>query len=123
MADFEDKMVLRTVYLPFDLDQELKSIAFRDDRSKNDLIRELVKLGMQTAKTNGDKRFKTVVRSGKPIVAQRVQPRPIGKAAAAKAGSDAPRVVSKAELDAAKGKAAKKATGGAAGGGRKAAAA
>lgn len=123
MADFEDKMVLRTVYLPFELDQELKSIAFRDDRSKNDLIRELVKLGMQAAKTNGDKRFKTIVRRGKPIAAQRVQPRPIGKAAAAKVGADAARLLPKADVGAVRGKAEKKATGKAAGAGRKPAAA
>lgn len=84
MAEFEDKMVLRTVYLPFDLDQELKSIAFRDDRSKNDLIRELVKLGMQAAKDKGDKRFKVVTRVGKPVPTTRVEPRPLAKGATVK---------------------------------------
>ena len=60
MAEFEDKMVLRTVYLPFELDQELRSIAFRDNRSKNDLIRELIKTGIDAAKEGDDRRFKFV---------------------------------------------------------------
>ena len=63
MADINEKMVLRTVYLPFDLDQELKSIAFTNDRSKGDLIRELIKAGIATAKKGGDKRFKVVNRA------------------------------------------------------------
>lgn len=93
MAEFEDKMVLRTVYLPFDLDQELKSIAFRDDRSKNDLIRELVKMGIQAAKAKGDKRFRKVERIGGPVPTEKLKPRILSKeqfgtvkAAAAKAG-------------------------------------
>lgn len=77
MTVFEDKMVLRTVYLPFHLDQELKSIAFRGDRSRNDLVLELVKLGLQAAKDSGDKRFKTVVRRGPPVPTTRVEPRPL----------------------------------------------
>ena len=79
MAELDDKMVLRTVYLPFDLDQELKSIAFRDDRSKNDLIRELVKLGMQAAKDSGDKRFRKVERIGVAVATERLKPRVLSK--------------------------------------------
>ena len=97
MAEFEDKMVLRTVYLPFDLDQELKSIAFRDDLSKNALIRELVKMGIQAAKEKNDKRFRTVQRIGGPVATEKLKPRVMSKgkfgavkaAAVAKAGAAA----------------------------------
>lgn len=85
MADLDDKMVLRTVYLPFDLDQELKSIAFRDDRSKNDLIRELVKLGMQAAKDKGDKRFRKIERIGAAVATEKLKPRIVSPAQRAKA--------------------------------------
>lgn len=35
-------MVLRTVYLPKDLDNKLRDFAFRKGRSKGDLMRELI---------------------------------------------------------------------------------
>jgi hypothetical protein len=84
MAEFEDKMVLRTVYLPFDLDQELRSIAFRDNRSKNDLIRELIKSGIETAKKGDDRRFKFVPPKRKPVPTAKIEPRSIGEALAPK---------------------------------------
>ncbi len=42
MADKDERMVLRTVYLTPDVDEELRIQAFQLDRSKNDLIREAV---------------------------------------------------------------------------------
>lgn len=40
-------MVLRTLYLPRELDEELKSAAVRGARSKGDVIRELILAGLQ----------------------------------------------------------------------------
>jgi len=82
MAVFEDRMVLRTVYLPFDLDQKLRSIAFRDNRSKNDLIRELIKAGIETAEKGDDRRFKIVSPPREPVPTAKIEPRSIGKALA-----------------------------------------
>lgn len=39
----EDRMVLRTVYLPPELDAELRKIAFESECSKGDLIRESIR--------------------------------------------------------------------------------
>lgn len=46
MADNTDNMVLRTIYLPKDLDQTLKSAAIRGARSKGELIRDLILTGL-----------------------------------------------------------------------------
>lgn len=62
--DTQDKMVLRTVYLPQSLDQVLKGIAFRGDRSKNDVIRELIQAGIDAKMKGGDNRFKFTVKTG-----------------------------------------------------------
>lgn len=107
MADLDDKMVLRTVYLPFDLDQELKSIAFRDDRSKNDLIRELVKMGMQAAKDKGDKRFRTIERIGGPIAAEKLKARVLAKGGTIKVGKKAGTKTTAAQKTATEGRKAK----------------
>lgn len=48
MTDTTDNMVLRTIYLPKELDQQLKAAAIRGDRSKGDVIRELIAAGMQS---------------------------------------------------------------------------
>lgn len=40
--DDDDRMVLRTVYLPPALDEKLKLRAFQAGRSKNDLIRDAI---------------------------------------------------------------------------------
>ena len=48
MADISDNMVLRTIYLPKELDQTLKSAAIRGERSKGDVIRELIQAGLRT---------------------------------------------------------------------------
>lgn len=50
-------MVLRTVYLPPALDQELKTAALMDDKSKNDLIRELISVGIEAMRAKNDRRF------------------------------------------------------------------
>ncbi|TIO80819.1 MAG: hypothetical protein E5X74_31470 [Mesorhizobium sp.] len=47
MSDTTENMVLRTVYLPKDLDQKLKVVAFGQERSKNDIIRELIQAGLK----------------------------------------------------------------------------
>jgi predicted transcriptional regulator len=39
----QDNMVLRTVYFPIELDEELKQLAFARSTSKSDLIRRAVK--------------------------------------------------------------------------------
>lgn len=38
----DEKLVLRSVYLPGQLDSELKTLAFDMDKSKNDVIRDLL---------------------------------------------------------------------------------
>ena len=48
MADATANMVLRTVYLPRELDAKLKIIAFQEDRSKNDIVRELLQEGLDS---------------------------------------------------------------------------
>ena len=40
MTDANEKMVLRTVYLPRDLDDKLRLVAFRSKSSKGDLLRQ-----------------------------------------------------------------------------------
>ena len=42
----EGNMVLRSVYLPEELDNRLRAAAFINNRSKGDLIRELVQAGL-----------------------------------------------------------------------------
>ena len=42
MVDQSEKMVLRTVYLPPDLDEKLRLEAFWSKTTKNDVIREAV---------------------------------------------------------------------------------
>ena len=41
-VDPTERMVLRTVYLPPDLDEKLRVRAFRDGQSKGDLIRRAI---------------------------------------------------------------------------------
>lgn len=46
MAEPSENMVLRTVYLPKDVDQILKIAAIRGNRSKGDAIRDLIRQGL-----------------------------------------------------------------------------
>jgi hypothetical protein len=73
MANAEARnLVLRTVYLPSELDQELKVVAFREDRSKNEIVRELILEGMAALRAKGDARF--VKASRRPSEPVRLQP-------------------------------------------------
>jgi hypothetical protein len=47
MDDDQGNMVMRSVYLPLGMDQELRSLAFTLGRSKGDLIREFVDAGLE----------------------------------------------------------------------------
>jgi hypothetical protein len=47
MTDSEKNMVLRTVYLPQDLDQSLKNLAFTMSISKGELMRLIVEKGLK----------------------------------------------------------------------------
>lgn len=51
--DKQDNMVLRTVYLPKELDRELKTVAFRMELSKGELMRILVQDALQRRKSEG----------------------------------------------------------------------
>jgi len=44
-------LVLRTVYIPRSLDTTLRNIAFREERTKSDLIRELLQVGLHYRKS------------------------------------------------------------------------
>lgn len=46
----DDNIVLRTVYIPLDIDGRLREVAFTRGVSESDLIRELVKLGLDACK-------------------------------------------------------------------------
>lgn len=75
MADVEN-MVLRTIYLPLEVDRELKSIAFSRDVSKAELMRGFILQGLA--------RFRE---SGEATLAQRVSVRAHAVAAASSAHS------------------------------------
>jgi hypothetical protein len=51
------KMVLRTVYLPLDLDRDLRGIAFREERSKGDLMRDLLVEALEQRRKAGQQTF------------------------------------------------------------------
>ncbi|KQQ13199.1 MULTISPECIES: hypothetical protein [Methylobacteriaceae] len=73
MANAEARnLVLRTVYLPSELDQELKVVAFREDQSKNEIVRELILEGIASLQAKGDVRFvRAAKRPSEPV---RLQP-------------------------------------------------
>lgn len=52
--DSLDKMVLRTVYLPPELDEKLRVWAFRTKVSKGDVIRQAIAKELQTISGFGD---------------------------------------------------------------------
>lgn len=47
MADNNENMVLRTVYLPVDVDRHLKNLAFAKGITKNELIRVILRTGLK----------------------------------------------------------------------------
>ena len=55
MPDPKDNMVLRTVYLPINLDRELRQLAFSRDVSKADLIRDFIRQGLGGVQQTGEK--------------------------------------------------------------------
>ncbi|HZU51573.1 MAG TPA: CopG family transcriptional regulator [Sphingomicrobium sp.] len=55
MSDTKENMVLRTVYLPLDLDRELRQLAFSRDVSKADLIRDFIHQGLGNVEASGEK--------------------------------------------------------------------
>lgn len=91
MADHPDNMVLRTLYLPVDLDQTLKSAAMRGGRSKGDAIRELIRAGLQSKLKEPGSYF--IEPTGKR---KAVQPAPITRSLVKKAAKRGSRPARKA---------------------------
>ncbi len=50
----DENMVLRTVYLPRELDDHLRSVAFTNEVSKGNLMRELISEGLQARRNRGE---------------------------------------------------------------------
>ena len=50
MAENVDNMVLRTVYIPVDVDRHLKDLAYAKDITKNALIRQILIEGLKDLK-------------------------------------------------------------------------
>lgn len=67
MSDETDNMVLRTLYLPRDLDQTLKSAAIRGSRSKGDVIRELIVAGLKSKRNEKGSYFAEPKGDRKPV--------------------------------------------------------
>ncbi|MGN8094153.1 hypothetical protein [Methylobacterium sp. 22177] len=99
-------LVLRSVYLPDDLDQELKVVAYHEDRSKNDIMREVLQAGLRTLRAEGDRRFVKPQPAKLRLQPVKLEPmkRPKGKAASqpAKAKQPAAQPRSRAQPRAAK---------------------
>lgn len=101
MYDVADNMVLRSVYLPPDLDRDLKSLAFTRGVSKADLIRELVTSGMrEQGGTALAKRISAIAKARKAAA--------LDKAARTRAGSSTQRLIAGAKKTPAKKASAKK---------------
>lgn len=67
MSTETDNMVLRTLYLPRNLDQALKSAAIRGGRSKGDVIRELIVAGLTEKRKEADSYFAEPTGGKKPV--------------------------------------------------------
>jgi hypothetical protein len=67
MNDDTENMVLRTLYLPRDLDQKLKSAANRGARSKGDVIRELILAGLEQKSAERGSYFAEPSSAKKPV--------------------------------------------------------
>lgn len=59
---YQDRMVLRTHWMSRDLYHELRAVASRANISLNDLLIELIAMGIETVKAGGSKRLKVVRR-------------------------------------------------------------
>lgn len=91
MADDTNNMVLRTIYLPPDVDQALKSAAIRGSRSKGDLIRELIKTGLEAKRKEAGSYFAEPSGDKQPVKPAAMTRTVVTKAKAAKAPAAAPR--------------------------------
>ncbi|MCP2091985.1 UNVERIFIED_ORG: hypothetical protein J2Y81_008091 [Paraburkholderia sediminicola] len=60
----EKNLVLRTVYMDPDIDDKLRDQAYAGRRSKNDLVRMYIKMGMEAAALGAA--------PGKPVVTQKI---------------------------------------------------
>jgi hypothetical protein len=80
MADDTNNMVLRTIYLPPDVDQALKSAAIRGSRSKGDLIRELIKTGLDAKRKEVGSYFVEPSGNKQPVRPAAVAPMIVAKA-------------------------------------------
>ncbi|HEY1932476.1 MAG TPA: ribbon-helix-helix protein, CopG family [Acetobacteraceae bacterium] len=67
MSDDTENMVLRTLYLPRDLDQALKVAANRSARSKGDVIRELILAGLKKKRAEPGSYFAEPLSGKKPV--------------------------------------------------------
>lgn len=77
------KLVLRTVYIEPTIDEQLRTMAFDNRTSKNDLIRDFIKLGIKAARTEGVATPKIKITAKKhPIVRVSAAKKPTKKAAA-----------------------------------------
>lgn len=81
-------LILRTVYLPKEVDRELKGVAFRSERSKNALIRELIVEAIKARRDRGDPLFTDAPRR-EPVSAVAAKPKRVAtlKARAIQAGA------------------------------------
>lgn len=80
MADESENMVLRTVYLPRELDQKLKAAAIRSERSKGDIIRDLIQAGF-VAKESSHARGFITPEAKAPVSVRLVAAKPVAKTA------------------------------------------
>ena len=78
MADQDTRMVLRTVYLTPEVDEQLRLGAFKAGRTKNDLIRDAIKIFLQAggASKDGSKRLEQAVKSLNPEGVKKTVRRP-----------------------------------------------
>ena len=49
-AERPDRTVLRTVFMPFEMDEELKTLAFRADMSRNDIMVAAIRTALEGLK-------------------------------------------------------------------------
>lgn len=68
MSTESENMVLRTIYLPKDLDQTLKAAAIRGARTKGDLIRELILTGLSEKRKDAKSFFSEPVKAAAKAV-------------------------------------------------------